>query len=256
MTNALYIILCLMTFSTFAQLQPIPSGVYKWSSMPVKTDPDRETRSIMEGTSPHLEYLEIHATTQKPGAKPRPAHANDDIEEVILVTKGKLKMKIGDRTATLGAGSVILLLPKEMHTLENVGDEPLTYFVMRFRSKKPMNLERGRSSGGSLLLNVDSLEFATSAKGGRRNYFDRPTAMCEKFEMHVTRLNNKGPSHQPHAHDDSEIILVLEGHTEMTIDNKEYTGSAGDLYFMGSQLTHGIRNASEKPCTYFAFRWQ
>jgi hypothetical protein len=42
----------------------------------------------------------------------------------------------------------------------------------------------------------------------------------------------------------------------MTIDGKEYTGAAGDLYLMNSESLHGVRNAKDIPCTYFAFKWK
>lgn len=245
-----------MTSFALAQLPPVQPGVYKWNELPVKAEEGRETRKILEGTSPHFEYLEIHATTQLPGAKPRPAHANKDIEELIIVKEGKMKMTIGTNSAILGPGSVALVLPQEMHTVENVGNGKLTYYVMMYRSKNSMDIERGKTSGGSLLLNQDSLEFKPSAKGGGRPYFDRQTAMCERLEMHVTKLNNRGPSHSPHTHIESEIILMIEGSTEATIDNKIYSGTAGDLFFMNSGLLHGISNTADVPCMYFAFKWR
>ncbi len=106
-----------------------------------------------------------------------------------------------------------------------------------------------------MVLNVDSLTFNTSSRGGGRACFDRRTAMCERFEMHVTHLKAKGPSHNPHEHVETEIILVLTGETEMTITGKDYEASAGDFYFMGSHLMHGVRNATDRPCSYFAFKW-
>jgi quercetin dioxygenase-like cupin family protein len=246
----------LITLSTMAQLQPVASGVYTWSTLPVKTTDDRESRKILEGTSTHLEYLEIHATTQVRGAKPSEAHANDDIEECIIVKEGKMKTTIEGRSVVLGAGGLILLMPRQMHSLENVGDGNLTYYVMRYRSKKKMDLERGKASGGTFTLNKDSLKFNPSAKGGGRPYFDRATAMCERFEMHITQLDKKGESHKPHEHIETEIILIISGETEMTIDGKEYKGSAGDLYLMNSGLLHGIRNAKDEKCEYFAFKWK
>jgi len=168
-----------------------------------------------------------------------------------------MKVTIEGKSQILGAGGVILLMPQQMHSIENVGDNNLTYYVMRYRSKKDMNLQRGQESGGSLMLNADSLVFIAEPGGqkGGRAYFDRATAMCERFEMHVTRLNKKGPSHEPHAHIETEIILMISGKTEMTIDGKEYQAGAGDFYLMNSQLMHGIRNAADEPCSYFAFKW-
>jgi (S)-ureidoglycine aminohydrolase len=256
MKTILYFTLSLMSLSSAAQLQPVGTGVYKWADLPVKVEPERETRSVFEGTCPRFKYLEIHATTQKQGAKPRPAHANKDIEELIIVKEGKLKITIGTQSAILGAGGVILLLPQEMHALENIGDGPLTYYVMRYQSEKPMDLERGKSGGGSLMLNKDSLQFKPSTKGGGRVYFNRPTALCENFEMHVTRLDKKGPSHAPHAHLDNEIILTIEGNNEININDKAYTGNTGDLYFIPSESLHSAGNAADVSCMYFAFRWR
>jgi (S)-ureidoglycine aminohydrolase len=127
---------------------------------------------------------------------------------------------------------------------------------MQYQSTKPVNLERGIAAGGSMMLNADSLVFKPTEKGGGRAYFDRATAMCERLEMHVTQLNKKGPSHAPHSHAETEIILIISGETEMTIDGKEFKAGPGDFYFVNSDLFHGLRNASDTPCSYFAFKWK
>jgi len=254
-------IILLLLFQTiamtaFTQLQPVTSGVFHLNELPVKKDIQRETRRLCEGTTNEFEYFEMHATTQEKGAVPKPAHTQKDIEELIIIKEGTMKCSIGNKTTVLGAGSVLLIPPLESQTFENTGNGPLTYYVLMFRSKKAMNMERSKQAGGTLLLNIDSLEFKETAKGGTRKYFDRPTAMCENYEMHVTRLIHKGPSHDPHQHIETEIILVTEGNVEMTIDGKTYTGADGDLFIAESGKMHGVSNAAEKPCSYFAFKWR
>ncbi len=138
-------------------------------------------------------------------------------------------------TSILGAGSVLLIPPLASQTFENIGDGPLTYYVFVFRSKKPMDIERSNKAGGALLLNYDSLAYKESNNKGTRKYFDRPTAMCENYEMHITYLKDKGPSHTPHQHTDTEIILIIDGNTEMTIDGKSYKAGPGDLYIAGKR---------------------
>ena len=241
--------------NTLAQ-QPITSGVYHWNKLPVKKDGQRESRKIAEGSTTEFEYFEIHATTQGKGAVPRPAHTQTDIEEVIIIKEGSVKCTIGNKTALLGKGSVILIPPHEAQVFENVGDGNLTYYVFMFRSRKPMDMERSKKAGGTLMLNYDSLAYTESNNKGTRKYFDRPTAMCENYEMHITYLKQKGPSHAPHTHVDTEIILVIDGETEMTIDGKTYSGGPGDLYIAESGKLHGISNVSDKPCSYFAFKWR
>ncbi|REG81402.1 (S)-ureidoglycine aminohydrolase [Algoriphagus antarcticus] len=245
-----------MSLSAFAQLQPVKSGIFKWDDHEVISNEDRVSRPILEGVSPHFEYLEIHATTQAVGAKPSTAHANEDIEEIIIVKEGLMKVTIEGKSSILGANGVVSLMPQQMHSLQNAGESPLTYFIIRYRAKKKMDVERGVTSGGSLMINQDSTVFKPTSVGGVRSYFDRSTAMCERLEMHVTTLDRKVPSHEPHAHIESEIILMISGETAQLIDGKEYTAKAGDFYFMESQSMHGIRNITEQPTTYFAFKWK
>jgi quercetin dioxygenase-like cupin family protein len=238
-----------------AQNNTVDPGVYKWAEHPIKTGELRESRKILEGVSPHFEYLEIHATTQFPGSKPGKAHANSDSEECIIVKEGEMKITIEGKTKILKAGGVVLLMPQQLHSIENVGDVNLTYFVMKYRSKNKMNLERGQAAGSSQMFDSDALIFKPSERGGGIPYFDRPTAMCDRFEMHITQLNRKGPSHKPHRHVETEIIMIISGETEMTIDGKDYKAGPGDFYFVNSGSFHGIRNASDVPCTYFAYKW-
>ncbi|MEO6540873.1 MAG: cupin domain-containing protein, partial [Ferruginibacter sp.] len=202
------------------------------------------------------EYFEIHATTQMKGAVPRPAHIQKDIEEVIIIKEGMMKCTIGNKTAVVGKGSVLLIPPLEAQVFENTGNGPLTYYVLMFRSKKPVNMQRSSTAGGALLLNYDSLPYKETNNKGTRKYFDHSTAMCENYEMHITYLKQKGPSHAPHVHVDTEIILMIEGETEMTIDGITYNAGPGDLYIIESGKMHGVGNAAEKPCSYFAFKWR
>ncbi|MEQ1676608.1 MAG: cupin domain-containing protein [Chitinophagaceae bacterium] len=239
-----------------AQTEPVPSGVIHWDELPVKKDKQRESRKIAEGTTPEFSYFEIHATTQEKGAVPRPAHTQQDIEEVIIIKEGTLKCTIGNKTAVLGKGSVLLIPPLESQIFENTGDGPVTYYVLMFRAQKPMDMERSKLAGGTLLLNYDSLAYTEKGTKGTRKYFDRPTAMCSNYEMHITYLKEKGPSHAPHQHADTEIILVIDGDVEMAIDGQQYKGRAGDLFIVESGKMHGVGNASDKPCSYFAFKWR
>lgn len=248
-------ILYAFAFTAFGQLPPINPGVYCWADRPLKVSDVRESGIFLEGTSPHFDYVKIHATTQNPGAKPGQPHINKDMEELIIVKEGTMKVTIEGQSKIIGAGGVVLIMPQQMQSIENIGNSKLSYYAMKYKSKKPMNIERGFISGGSMILNADSLVFKPSEKGGGRAYFDRQTAMCERLEMHVTQLNKKGPSHAPHSHIETEIILIISGNTEMTIDGKEYTAGPGDFYFINSGLFHGVRNASDEPCSYFAFKW-
>jgi len=241
--------------TTLAQLNSIGSGAFHWDEAPVKKDGLRESRKIVSGTTTEFDFFDVHTTTQQKGAVAKPAHAQKDIEELIIIKEGTMKCTIGNKVTELGKGGVLLIPPTVMQVFENIGDGPLTYYVFQFHSKK-MNMARSDSAGGALLINADTLSLKPSEKGGGIKYFDRPTAMANNFEMHLTKLIAKGPSHTPHQHIETEIILVIDGETEMTIDGKHYTAGPGDFYIAESGKMHGMGNATDKPCSYFAFKWR
>jgi (S)-ureidoglycine aminohydrolase len=240
---------------SIGQLKPIESGVFHWADLPVKKDGLREGRKIANGTTNEFEFFDIHATTQLKGAVTKPPHTQKDIEELIIIKDGSMKCSVGNKTAILGKGSVLLIPPGEAQVFENAGDGPLTYYVFQFRSKK-MNLVRSNLAGGILLLNADSLPVSQAAAKSTKKYFERPTAMCDNFEMHITTLNDKSASHAAHIHIETEVILMIEGESEMTIDGKTFTAGPGDIYIANSGSLHSIGNATTKPCSYFAFKWR
>lgn len=250
------ILVWLMIADVQAQAPEVNSGIYRWSELPVRQGTGRESRKILEGSSPYFDFFEIHATTQYPGAIPSALHAQEDIEELIIVRDGQMKFTMNGDEAKLGEGSMILIPPHVMQGPENIGDDSLTYYVIMFRSKKPMDLERSEAAGGSLFIQGDTVRFSANDKGGRWNYLDRPSAMCEFLHAHITRLDHAGPSIPPHQHPESELFIVLEGKTELTIDGRKYPGEAGDLYYVKPGQVHGMSNASDLPCRFFAIKWK
>ena len=46
-------------------------------------------------------------------------------------------------------------------------------------------------------------------------------------------------SHAAHTHSAEEIILIIDNKTEMQIGDKFYKGDTGDIYYIGSNISHG-----------------
>lgn len=234
----------------------VNSGIYRWKDLPVKVSKEREARKIMEGSSPYFEFLEMHATTQFEGAVPSPPHAQEDIEEIIIVKEGTMKFTMNDEDAILGPGSVILIPPLAMQSLQNVGKGSLTYYVIMFRAKNGMDISRSDQAGGHAFIKPDTLTFVENEKGGRYNYLDRQTAMLDFLHIHTTQLDKIGPSIPAHRHPESELFIILEGNVELSLDGENIVGQAGDLYFIKPDQLHGMSNASNLPCRFFSIKWK
>lgn len=239
-----------------AQVPTVASDVYAWNAYKPEKKEGREKKQILEGSTTFLESLEIHTSTLLPRADPLPAHEHDDLEELVIVKEGRLKVTQNNSTKILGPGSIALTLPHDKHQLENAGDTPVTYYLLTYKSSAPANAERGKQAGGSLMLDRETIEFKRHNKGGIRRYFDRPTSMFERMEMHVTTLDAGLKSHDPHTHKADEIVLIISGRAEMQIDRDHIGASPGSVVFLGSMVPHALTNTGSGPCEYFAFQWE
>ena len=149
-----------------------------------------------------------------------PPHKHSDVEELIIIKEGLLRVTINKTTEMIGPGSIAFVMPGDEHEIENAGNTTATYYALKYKAKLPVNIEASMQSGGSLMLNRNDLPMTKTDKGGRREYFDTPTSQLAKFEMHTTMLNAGQVSHDPHSHIEEEIILIIRGNVQMQIGDK------------------------------------
>ncbi|MDH5400738.1 MAG: cupin domain-containing protein [Cyclobacteriaceae bacterium] len=234
---------------------PAPSKVYRWAGMQMEKTKSGERGKLMEGSSTHLERLKIYGTSIFPG-KTLTLPDDKKNETLIIMKEGSLKCVLNGEQQKIGPGSIVMLLPGDKLKLQNDGEATATFYQMQYLAKAQVNIARGTSEGGSFAVDWEKVEYMSRQKGGRRNFFDRPTAMCDDFEMHVTTLNEGLESHPPHTHVVEEIILMVEGDIEMHIDGETPHATTGDFAFVDSEVPHRPKNIGKGQCTYFAFQWK
>jgi (S)-ureidoglycine aminohydrolase len=234
---------------------PIEAKIYHWADAPVNKKENMEQRPLLEGSSVAFKHIKIHATTVYPHQSPHSIHKHDE-EEMIIIKEGELTVTIEGKTQTLGAGSVALMISGEEHGFENKGNSNVTYYVMRYESREPKNLERGKQAGGSFMINWKDIPFQAHDKGGIRKFFDKPTSMAKRFEMHVTTLKEGLDSHPPHTHKAAEILLPIDNIAEEHIAGTWIKAGIGDIIFLESNVSHAIRNIGKGTVTYFAFQFE
>lgn len=257
MKQLLITFLLMNATSLFAQKNDsLLSNVYYWNRLEAMKEDTRTRRQVLEGKTFALSYFEVHSSTLEPGKAPHPPHVHDDYEELMIVKEGQVKVTIGGKSKILGPGSVAFAMPGDEHGIENQGNTQATFFILKYKGKMPMNLERAKQAGGSFMLDWNELKTSNTGKGYRRDFFTRATSQLNQFEMHTTALNADSVSHAPHTHIQEEIIVILRGNVEMFIDGKHYNGAAGDLYFLSSNTPHALKNIGKEQCEYFAFQWR
>ncbi|MFC2116307.1 cupin domain-containing protein [Bacteroidota bacterium] len=237
-------------------MEKLKSFVYDWNDLEVTQTTSGERRQIFEGSTNTLSYFEAHVTTLNPGKAPHGSHVHSDMEELIIVKEGQVEQSINGVKKVLGPGSVILASPGDDHGLWNAGDNQALYYIIRWKVKGPLDMERSKAAGGSRFYDWNDIEFETTTKGGKRQFMRRPTATLEELEMHVTTLNEGVTSHAEHVHESEEIILVIKGEVEERINGTGHKAGPGSLILLLDNDSHGIKNVGKGKCEYFAFKWK
>ena len=244
------------SFISAQKTDSLPGNVYHWDSLLTTVEESRARKQVMEGSTTSLIHFEVHASSIQPGKAPHPPHTHADEEELIIVKEGKVKITINGVSNTLGPGSVAYAIPTEEHGIVNVGNTQATYYIFKYKSRLPMDLDRAKKNGGSFMINWDTVTVKKTDKGQRREFVNKPTSQLVKFEMHTTALNEGLDSHPPHTHKEEEIILILKGNVIMHVGDKTYSAGPGDIVFLPSMVLHNLVNKGKGQCEYFAFQWR
>ena len=249
----LLIIFFLIPFISFAQKDSVASGVYKWS-MPLGKMDKISSTILLEGKVHDFEWMQLTANLLRSSKKIKQTVPSNE-EHLIIIKSGLTTIQLGDSTFNLNPASIAVLMPGQNYLISSKG--PCQFYIMKYRSKAPVDLERLKTSGSSFVKLSDNIPYKpNNIGGGRKDYFERPTAMQKRFEIHVTTLKEGVRSHDPHTHRAEEIVLMINRGAEMQIGDKFYTGNEGDFFYLGSNILHAIKNVGTFPCMYFAIQFE
>jgi mannose-6-phosphate isomerase-like protein (cupin superfamily) len=107
----------------------MPSGMYPFDKLLVKTTGDAQYREALKGKLATGESLEVHETTLPPGAAPHPPHRHVH-SEMWLIREGTVELNVNGAISHLGPGSVGFVRSNDLHGIKNAGTTAATYFVV------------------------------------------------------------------------------------------------------------------------------
>ncbi len=242
----------LIVMKISAQQDSVLSGAYTWKQTAIQKN-KISTQVLLQGKVHDFNWMQLSANTLF-GNKKIKQEIPAALEKVIIVKSGNCEIKLNDTTFILTPGSMAILMPGQKYILKNSGLGFCEFYSMSYISKQPMNTVRG---GKSFVKIWENIAYKPNTNGGgRRDFFERPTVMQKRFEMHVTTLKAGIKSHEPHTHRAEEIVLIMDGQTEMQLGDSIVKTEVGGFYYLGSNVLHAIKNIGTNPCTYFAFQFE
>jgi mannose-6-phosphate isomerase-like protein (cupin superfamily) len=129
MLPAMLIPAILPSEASATQDESMPSAVYPFEKLPVRTPNGAQIRDVLKGKLATGESLEVHETTLPPGGMPHPAHHHVH-SEMWLIREGTVELTINGTSHRFGPGSVGFVHSNDEHGIKNVGTTPATYFVV------------------------------------------------------------------------------------------------------------------------------
>jgi quercetin dioxygenase-like cupin family protein len=97
--------------------------------------------STLAGSDKGLKALSVWRQAIAPGAA-TPPHRHD-CEEVVVVTRGRGELRIGDAVHAFGPDTTLVIPPGVAHQVLNAGDEPLELLAAFSTSPVPVTLPDG-----------------------------------------------------------------------------------------------------------------
>jgi quercetin dioxygenase-like cupin family protein len=91
--------------------------------------------------------------------------------------------------------------------------------------------------------------------GDLRVFLEGHTVGLKSATLGSLELKPGQSPHPPHQHLEEEIMLITEGHGEITLAGKVSKVGPGSIMYAGSSHVHGIVNTSEAPLTFYYFKW-
>lgn len=107
----------------------LPSKVYKFEDLPVRTKGPNASRAFLDGETHTGMAFSLHETELAPGEIPHAAHHHER-EEIVIVHEGTLEVTMDGQSTTVGPGSVAYMASNVEHGWRNVGKTRAKYYVL------------------------------------------------------------------------------------------------------------------------------
>ncbi len=125
-----------------AQQPAIASSLWQWTTLPVSSAPRVETRDFVSAPTRTMPKFAMQALTLQPGA---PGHGGRLAEEQFVIVKdGEMEAVADSEAVRLRAGDLFFVASGQVFRWRQVGDVPVTYYIVRFRTPSTPDLGTNR----------------------------------------------------------------------------------------------------------------
>jgi quercetin dioxygenase-like cupin family protein len=103
----------------------------------------------------------------------------------------------------------------------------------------------------SKVYETEQIPYTGDAKKKGRRFFRGTTHTGFNLEMHETQLAPGEISHPPHKHVNEEVIFLMEGTIDASIEGKVTRANAGSVTYFATNELHNFKNVGAATCRYY-----
>ncbi|GAB3546933.1 cupin domain-containing protein [Spirosoma fluminis] len=249
----LFWIFVLIGRSAFSQV--VASTMYTWGEAPVGDQTGYAERIFLEGTAKGFSALSLQAITV-PANQPAQPDQQLDEEALLIVKEGELALTLDQTKKTLGPGSVVIVMPGDFFRIDNKSTQPLTYYVLRSTSNEVPDLDLYRLAGGSFWVDGREVAPGSLSQSSIRPLFEGGTIMAKRLKVDRATLAPGASGNTSPAKSAIKVIVIRENSVLATIDGVSHKAQAGDVVFIGADVTYSVQNTGQAPCTYLSLEFE
>ena len=105
------------------------------------------------------------------------------------------------------------------------------------------------------IIGKDQARKQSEAFGEVRHFVEGSTDQLKGLSVGSIELKPGQAPHPPHTHPEEELLIVTDGHAEISLEGKVTPVGPGSVMYAGSNHLHGIVNTSAAPMTFFWVKW-
>jgi quercetin dioxygenase-like cupin family protein len=245
-----------LAYTPPADSTPLGTTFVDWDSLPVRSTPIGQVRSVFSNSTPTLDKFEVHITTLRPGMLSHAVH-HHPWEEIILIKDGDVEVSINGQKHHAGPGYMLFYASHDPHNLKNVGDKPATYYVINFCTDlvqtvpdEPAAQQAVPGKLPSSIIDCNSLPATTTTTGSTVNVVDSPTLTFLRLASHITTLNAGQSTRADMVDPGDELFVLKSGRLEATVNGVTSRLTEGSLFYCAPNDKRTFKNIGPTPASY------
>ena len=180
-----------------------------------------------------------------------PPHQHPE-KVIYYIVEGQAEVSLAGETRVIGPNISLCCPPGVMHSIKRADDKPLRYLAIKDGASVVASYDANNFLSKSTIDNCItpfSEDKVDIARTGWYFWFE-PKVQKSGINLKMTYVDKLTGTHEPHQHAGEEILFMLDGQAEITIDGETKVVDPYTSIYYYSYSLHCIKRVNDQPIRY------